>query len=96
LNQTLLKILEEQESVFYNYRNLLTSYQWQLLTAIAKEKEVIAPTAKEFVSRYQLGTPSSIQVALKALEEKEMIFRDGKSYFVYDVFLSRWLERVSI
>ncbi len=25
--------------------------------------------------------------------EKEMILREGKNYFVFDIFLSRWLDR---
>ena len=36
------KLLKEQETVFYNYRNLLTKPQWQLLKAIALDsKELI-------------------------------------------------------
>ncbi len=91
-------ILMEQENIFFQYRNLLTSGQWNLLKAIAKEDKVYKPSSKSFIKRYDLGTPSHIQRALSALFEKEMIFLEqdvaGGYYRVYDCFLARWLERL--
>ena len=90
---TLLTILEENEVVYYNYRSLLTVHQWNLLSAIAKEEKVKMPTSKDFIKNHDLNTPSSVKTALKALVDKEMIYREDGAYHVYDVFLSRWLER---
>ena len=39
-----------------------------------------------------LTSASSVNTFLKALEDKEMITRDGNKWIVYDVFFSRWLE----
>jgi len=93
-----LQILNEQEVVFFQYRSLLTPAQWQLLRAIAKEDKVYQPTAKDFISRHKLGTPSNVQRSLDALLTKEMVYRDeqkeGICYVVYDCFLSRWLQRL--
>lgn len=91
-------LLKEQEIVFYQYRNLLTSNQWQLLGAIAKEDEISEPTSYAFVAKYNLGNASSVRRSLLALIEKEMIVElvsnENKSrYRLYDGFLSRWLER---
>lgn len=91
-------IFKEQETVFFTYRELLTGPQWSLLRAIAKEGEVFAPMARDFISKYKLGTPATIKRSLDSLSAREMIFTDfdknGKSFFqVYDVFLSRWLEK---
>lgn len=86
-------ILSENEIIYYNYRNLLTDFQWQLLRAIAKEEKVGQPTGKQFLNRHKLGTPSSVKTALQALEEKEMIYKESNTYMVYDVFLSRWLQQ---
>ncbi len=92
------ELLAEQEANFFQYRNLLTATQWQVLQAIAKEDKLYQPNAKEFISRYKLGTPSNVKRSLDALMAKEMIYRepDGKGNFyqVYDCFLSRWLERI--
>lgn len=91
-------LLKEQEIVFYQYRNLLTSNQWQLLAAIAKEDEISEPTSYAFVSKYNLGNASSVRRSLLALVDKEMIVElvsnENKSnYRLYDGFLSKWLER---
>jgi len=91
------EILEEQEKTFLQYRHLLTANQWQLLTAVAKEGKVYRPQAGEFINRYSLGTPAGTKRAVDSLLAKEMIYEEsdssGRYYSVYDLFLSRWLER---
>jgi uncharacterized protein len=93
VNNALLNILKENEIIYYNYKKLLTDYQWNLLKAIAKEGAVKMPTSKDFIRKHDLSTPSSVKTALVALLDKEMIFEDAGAYMVYDVFLSKWLER---
>lgn len=89
-------MLTDNEAVFYQYRNLLTNNQWQLLRAIAREEKVYQPSSKHFIRQYELGSPANVQRALEALLNKEMIYRQkdekGFYYQVYDCFLSRWLE----
>jgi len=91
------EILDEQEKTFLQYRHLLTSNQWQLLMAVAKEGKVYKPQSGEFLNKHSLGTPAGSKRALDALLDKEMIYEEGDSsgkyYSVYDLFLSRWLER---
>ena len=91
--ETFSAILKEQEVIYYNYRNLLTEHQFNLLTAIAKEEKVNMPTSKAFIKKYNLGAVSSINTAMKALLTKEMIYKEKDYYRVYDVFFSKWLER---
>jgi len=90
-------LLNEQEPVFYQYRNLLTSVQWELLKAIAIEEKVYQPSSKKFMEKHPVGTPSNVQRALEALLTKEIIYSErdenGNYYSVYDCFLSRWLSR---
>jgi len=90
-------ILDEQENIYFQYRNLLTSSQWKLIKSIAKEDRVYQPTGIKFVSRYQLGNPASVKRSLEALVNKEMVYKkitqETSYYQVYDCFLSRWLER---
>lgn len=90
--------LKEQEGVFYQYRNLLTSSQWDLLAAIAKEGRVFQPTGVNFVSKYNLGNASSVRRSLKSLLDKEMVVElneeDTSFYSVYDCFLQRWLSKL--
>ncbi|HNP94729.1 MAG TPA: ATP-binding protein [Cyclobacteriaceae bacterium] len=90
------KIFQENEAVYFTFRELLTGPQWALLKAIAKEGRVFAPTAMAFIQQYDLGSPATVKRSLESLLDKEMIFREsdieGSYLQVYDLFLSRWLE----
>jgi hypothetical protein len=92
--KTLLTILKEQEVVYYNYRNLLTSSQFALLMAIAKEKGVKMITSGSFIQKHGLTSASTVASSLASLIDKEMIYQEDEKYFVYDIFFSRWLERL--
>lgn len=84
------------ESVFFQYRSLLTDHQWNFLIAVAKENILSQVTANDFLKKYNIGTPANARRILSALLQKELlcehVTKDGKYYTVYDVFLSRWLE----
>ena len=93
LHKVLFELLKEREPVYYNYRNLLTDQQFTLLKAIAKEGNVVQPTSSDFMSKYNLSAASTVQTALQALIDKELIYEEQAKYAINDVFLSRWLER---
>jgi hypothetical protein len=91
-------ILTEQSVIFFQYRNLLTAGQWDLLHAVAKEDVVWQPTGAGFVGKYKLGNSASVRRSLQALVDKEMVLKEtnkeGELYYqVYNCFLSRWLAR---
>ena len=92
-----IHILKINESIFYQYRNLLSEAQWRLLRAIAKVEKLHQPNAKDFIQEYSLGTPSLVTRGMDALLTKEMIFHNSsveKPYYeVYDKFLMRWLQQ---
>lgn len=96
-----MKILSEQEYIFFGYRDLLTKQQWNLLKSIAHEGKVFAITSKDFVQKYKLGSPSTVNRSVISLLQKELVFsqynEDGKMYYsVYDVFLERWIQNQTI
>jgi hypothetical protein len=84
------------ESVFFQYRSLLTDHQWNFLIAVAKENTLFKVTANDFLKTYDIGTPANARRILSALVQKELLCehttKEGRYYTVYDVFLSRWLE----
>ena len=66
-----------------------------LLTAIAREGMVSAPTSLDFIMRYRLPAPSSVKLAIKSLQDKEFVFQSPKGeYLVYDRFFGMWLKRL--
>jgi len=92
-----LKILNEQEYVFFSYRDMLTKQQWNLLKSIAHEGKVFAITSKDFVQKYKLGSPSTVNRSLISLQKKELVYseynKNGKLYYsVYDVLFQRWIQ----
>ncbi|GHT00155.1 hypothetical protein FACS189421_11830 [Bacteroidia bacterium] len=97
VNQACLELLKRNEAVFFQYRQLLTPAQWNFLIAVAKEDEVQQITAKKYINEYNIGTPSDARRISKSLIEKELLLetntKTATTYQVYDVFLSRWLER---
>ena len=88
-------IIAEQEINYQSNYNLLTENQALLLTAIARQGAVNAPTSLDFILRYHLPAPSSIKLALKSLQEKEFIYQTPQGeYIVYDRFFGMWLKRL--
>ncbi|MCK4677310.1 MAG: ATP-binding protein [Bacteroidales bacterium] len=85
-------ILENNNTFYYEYRNLLTTHQWQLLKAIAKEKYIENITSSSFIKKHNLTNPSTVRRGVQSLMEKEMICLIKYGYYVYDPYFSRWLE----
>lgn len=98
VNNTLHAILQENESTYFQYRNLLTAIQWNLLKAIAREEIVERPYSNDFIKRNHLGTPAGVKRALEALVEKDLVYFESTTershYEINDKFLLRWMQRL--
>jgi uncharacterized protein len=92
--KVLADILNERESIYYNYKNLLTENQFLLVKAIAKEGKISQPNSLNFLRSNNLGQASSVNRSLHALIEKEMIYYEDGNYRVYDLFFQKWLLRL--
>lgn len=90
------EILKQQEASFYQFRNLMSNQQWKILVALSKVEQLKHPNSKDFVQKYGLSGASSVNRAIKALEEKEMIFYNASVnqpyYETYNKFLMRWIQ----
>lgn len=91
VNKALVSIVRENEPVYANYLNLLTSMQYRVLKAIAQNDGIENPTSKEFLSKYELGAASSVNQAIKSLSDKEFVFLSKDKYRLNDVFLAQWI-----
>lgn len=94
------RLLEEQEPVYFNYRNMLTQPQWKVLKAAALEGELYEPTGMDFVMKYSLGNPSTVLRSLESLIQMELIYYDfdtkGKKYYsINDLLFCHWIEGFS-
>lgn len=86
------EIIHSRDALYANYSRLLGERQYQLIKAIALNNGVQKPTAGAFLKKYQLGVASTINSALTALLEKELIYKENDMYKVYDVFLAKWFQ----
>ena len=94
--ETLQSLLRQNESIYYQYRNMLSVKQWKLLESIAKEEELFKPYANTFLSKYNLGQSAGVKRTLESLLSKELIYYHGNienPYFeVQDKFLMKWFQ----
>ncbi|MCL2329136.1 MAG: ATP-binding protein [Bacteroidetes bacterium] len=98
VKQACKSIFQQNEAVFLQYRRLLTPAQWNFLIATAKEEILVKPTAKDFLMKHNIGTPAHAKRLLNALIDKDLIVekitRTETNYYLYDVFLLRWMQSV--
>ena len=97
INQTLSDILEEKGRSFANVMNQLNMQQKETLIAIAKEGVASGVTSVAFVKKHALKSPSSVQYAINALLDKQILTYQNeqrtKTYSVSDRFMEMWICR---
>lgn len=96
VKETLYKLIQQNEAVYFQYRNLLTKTQWKTLKAVASEETVYKPYSQDFTKKCNLGPASTLKRNLEALVEKAIIYHnlsvEEPYYEVEDKFLMRWLQ----
>lgn len=97
ITRTLNGILEEKGRSFVSVMNQLNYQQKETLIAIAKEGKASGVTSVAFVKKHALKSPSSVQYAIGALLEKQILTYQtedrAKVYSVSDKFMGMWMNR---
>jgi uncharacterized protein len=91
-----LAIREKRDS-FYVMRDLLTAYQFNVLTGVAKAAPLYSPTGAEFVQKHHLRSGASVLKGLHYLLDADLVFSDYDSdgklfYSMSDIFFMRWIQ----
>ena len=86
------EITTENEIVYYNYRELVTELQYNILKAVAKEEAVEKPFSNSFIKKYKLGSTSSVKSGIDALVNKGILIYSQKLR-VTDLYFSLWLKK---
>ena len=94
VNDTIMTSVMEQEVAFLNYYESLTYNQSQLLLAIARDKAVESVLSQDFIHRHGLPASSSVSLALKALIEREFVYKYNGKFIIYDRFFAIWLRKL--
>ncbi len=86
--------LRVQESTFLNLLANIPPRQKELLFAIAKAGIAENINSSEFIQKYKLQSSSSIQSALKGLEEKDIVICSvDKKWRICDTLLEQYIRR---
>ncbi len=97
VNHIINSIIEEEDTTYKTYCEMITKGQLKLLVAIAKERNISSPYESEFINKYELSAPSSVRSALNSLIDKTLVLKeDDGNHIVYDRFFSIWLRRKAI
>ena len=94
VNDTIMTSVMEQEVAFLNYYESLTYNQSKLLLAIARDKAVESVLSQDFIHRHGLPASSSVSLALKALIEREFVYKYNGKFIIYDRFFAIWLRNL--
>ena len=93
VNRETVHLVESRAPQYESLAQFLSSNQFNLLKAIASEGIVKEPTGSRFIRDHNMASASIVQSALRALGEKEIVYRTPRGYIVYDRFMSIWLAR---
>ena len=86
-------IIMAQEDRYQAILHNMAPKQKQLLYAIAAEKKAERITSGEFVRKYKLVSPSSVQAALKTLLKNDIVTEENGAYRIYDYFFADYLAK---
>ena len=93
VNRAIVQLVDSKSPQYESLAQFLSSNQFNLLKAIASDGTAVEPTGSKFLRRHNMISASAVQAALKALVEKEFIYRTKQGYLIYDRFMSIWLKR---
>lgn len=96
IRNTLIDILEEKGHAFASVMNQLNYQQKETLVAVAKDGKASGVTSVAFVRKHALKSPSSVQYAIGALLNKQLLTYENigktKVYSIADRFLEKWIN----
>ena len=93
LEPAISRIVNENEDTYNETLYRLTAKQKAVLIAIAKSDPDAQVTSSAFLKANRLPSASSVQKALAALIDKEIVTCSLGKYLVYDYFFRIWLTK---
>lgn len=86
-------ILDLQEGIFISQLSMMSPKQKQVLQALSYEGVTKSVTSASFIKKYSLESASSVQSAIKGLNDKEIITSSPEGIKVSDYFFEQWLKK---
>jgi hypothetical protein len=92
VDQGLEKMLERERQVYQTILDDLTQTQKNLLIALSSEPKAQI-FSSQFLTRFHLGSASSVQRAFQGLIEKDLLDRENDHLVFQDPFFALWLQK---
>ena len=93
-NEIVQHLIDTKRFTFEEIYTGLTERQKSVIRAMATEfPRIVSPMSKDFICQHKLKTASSIQTALKGLEEKGIILSSQESRQFNDILFALWLKQ---
>lgn len=92
LEPAISRIINENEETYKETLYRLSAKQKAVLVALSKSGRGDQLTSTSFINAYSLPSASSVQKALAALVDKEIVTHSLGMYSVYDYFFCIWLQ----
>ena len=97
IRQAIDDVIEDNDFTYRTHLMPMGSSQKELLYAIARSGKAMQITSAAFVGKYRLGSPSSVQSAVRKLKADgwvaEEIDSEGQKYYqLNDYFLMLWIQ----
>ncbi len=95
--ESIHSIVREKRDSYYVLRDVMTNYQFKVLTGVAKFSPLYSPTAASFIRKNDLRSGASVLKALRYLVDADLLYADydenGKLFYsMSDIFFMRWLQ----
>jgi len=91
LDAALSAVLRAEDARFTLLWESLSTVQRLLIQALAREPG--HPYAQSYRDRHDLPSAASVQTALRALEQREIVAGDSGAYRIVEPFLGEWMRR---
>lgn len=91
LEAALVAVLRAEDARFNLLWESLSTVQRLLLQALARESG--HPYSQSYRDRYDLPSAASVQTALRALEQREIVAGERGAYRIVEPFLGEWMRR---
>ena len=85
--------VEEKDDIYQDLMARLPFKQKTMLLALVHSGKDIQPTSSKFIKKYHLTSASTVQRAMTALQEKDILTSSNGHYYLYDYFLYLWLKK---
>lgn len=86
-------LVEESALTYSDLLRSQTDAAQRILRAIAAENRVREVSARAFVERYRLPSPSTVRSSVADLVDRNLVYRSSDGYEVYDRLFATWLKK---